>query len=779
MMRWFVRIWKEIRSPGLLILGILFFSAIIFQISLPASSANIVNKSTTACQDGADTLSVTLQYPRRLAPYGTNLHRLPVYLSIFTTAPKNTLYEVWLYDSEGSLLFSDINGAPIPFPLRVIPGQHAPANLQSVYVQRVERQAQPKSAEVLLELSKGQVQGASAPLTCGSWSETPQIEFIPRDLAAFSLWLESIAESELLSAATILGIVGLLLQQGWKRREALREEKNARLSHISLLKDAIKTSIGEAVAGWDDERKELDLTVSQTDDTSNDSHINRALSTNPEIRIALNSLKEKILSVKWKEPVIYKIFDCYNQSDPEEAEKWLGRYEELARDGEYQASLKPLAAALARIAEWRKNPATAAIENEYKVLCEQYEHFRFYCHRPLADLLAELIKVGQLKPIYDTFSPSPVGQRILLDQSISQAIAEKTAKDGVANPDDSQIVEDIRRISLDYDWEINPLSHAAQQADQGEHAPCGTPSVELDLHFSKSFRFDLPCFTEMVYLRHDIILGEPGCGKTTAALWMLESGQNNEEPQQRIFSVYSSEPPVDPKRWMVNTLAAGLRAFVGRNPVGYLLADPAAQLAIEALLWTEAGSRENLLRSLRSTGIESQIDGEWAARKIVHGAGPLPAAISAQNLAEVLGKALPAQFAAVFLILDLDSSAPDARLSEHLRELISYFPLLARQQVFVKLFAPASSLNFKLPLYMAPIRLDWTAEALMQLIQNWKGTSRDPFSSLLSEAEREERSRQLAAAADGSPRSLVRLANRLCRAGEVDSETFEYILRTG
>jgi hypothetical protein len=310
--------------------------------------------------------------------------------------------------------------------------------------------------------------------------------------------------------------------------------------------------------------------------------------------------------------------------------------------------------------------------------------------------------------------------------------------------------------------------------------PFGPEMAELD-PLLPGFAVDI-AFERIRGARPVMVLGEPGSGRTAAALLLMH---NCNDPPERPYE--SGAFPIycplrldvsfqGDRRIYLETLAqASARAtirYLTIKPNGLLELAPSRQEQLAELLVICAGSQERLARQLRqaSTGAVSG--------RLLRALGLLDAGVrtagelSEQAWLDLLSGALPAEFSHLYALVDVagvpgdEASAAAARL----RPLLELSTPLAALGVHLKLFVPKALEPYLGDLTgIDAVALSWDRQALRHALRErirrandpHATTGRDSLEALCDLSAQGMGMDDLLVNAAATPRDLVRLGNRL------------------
>ncbi|GEM_PF-2335944 len=291
------------------------------------------------------------------------------------------------------------------------------------------------------------------------------------------------------------------------------------------------------------------------------------------------------------------------------------------------------------------------------------------------------------------------------------------------------------------------------------------------------------------HTRSAIVFGVPGSGKT-ACQFLLAQSCHNRPPEAGAFPViceiesgtlinFTNDAVQD---FVVEHLTHALVAFFALNPVTFLRLESDGKFAVMACLRhvfrsiESAKAQFGVLRSVRDDQIR------WLLHELDELAPQLEqATFTRQGWVDIISKARPHGFVRTYFICDVANEALFSLTNDvaFLQGLIRYVVSPDLKAVYLKALLPdVLQAHLQIPEHVITDRLSWTVDALAAMLRlrvfDEKGFPMY-FEELFDQETRPTNpARRLAQAADGSPRRLIRLGNRLlaehvrCRPGEID-----------
>jgi hypothetical protein len=304
--------------------------------------------------------------------------------------------------------------------------------------------------------------------------------------------------------------------------------------------------------------------------------------------------------------------------------------------------------------------------------------------------------------------------------------------------------------------------------------PFGPEAAELDPRL-KDYGVEA-VFERARGRRPVVVFGPPGSGKTAAALLLDWYCKYPDPPREAgAFPVYYV-PPTDVPRdaarrahlaAAVQTTADAMMRYLARWREGFLKLPPPGKQSVARLLSLCACSDKHLEAGLQRVGPE------WGtSRRLIREVTALYQEVSHEGMTEqeyldLLAGAKPDGFEYLYLLADLPSAmvGPRAPATAHsLRPLLDLIVPLAARGVYLKLFLPDVLRRYLDDLTAYEVMsLTWSADDLTKMLEaRFRRAGGDGLGALCVPPD-PDIDRQLAKAAGGSPRQLVRVGNALLK----------------
>ena len=172
----------------------------------------------------------------------------------------------------------------------------------------------------------------------------------------------------------------------------------------------------------------------------------------------------------------------------------------------------------------------------------------------------------------------------------------------------------------------------------------------------------------------------------------------------------------------------------------------------------EYGSQEAVLCALEDASIHENDYGNETIKKLRTRIQKPIEHLSKFRLFELFGLARPAQFDNTVFLLDISLSGNLDNLDANLKEMSENIFTLAQYKIFLKIFVP-ESLAIQRPLGISYFRLSkWDDDKLLEIIE-----ARDSERSIFQTKPPDEIMKKILLVANGSPRRLGQIANRLSK----------------
>ncbi len=383
------------------------------------------------------------------------------------------------------------------------------------------------------------------------------------------------------------------------------------------------------------------------------------------------------------------------------------------------------------------------IENASCLLIS-YKHWREL--KPLiTDLIHEFTYLTTNLPIIDeVFTSDNDGLLLLKDSSIQKIILQKIIDDRIANTEDhedeNKAANNISRyLTLDINWRplwsgkerelsestLRWLSrHWYEAGSIDDNISLGSEYAELDNKLRRLI-IQHPVFELVHGPFPSIVFGEEGTGKTAAALWLANDYQvkaGADTKESKVFPVYAPfVSGVDITEWLVEKVARALINFTADNPRRFITASDSQKTAMGRLMLWHTQSVNALRLDFHSSPFNNDAtDLEQALEYMLTLNYAMPSAkLTKEEMLNLLCMGWPDIFDQIYFLWDIRSAAPHEEVSNKIREIDGLALLLARQNLFIKIFAPLTAKNSLSNLsgfHHLPNDLTWNEPQLRQLI---------------------------------------------------------------
>jgi hypothetical protein len=290
----------------------------------------------------------------------------------------------------------------------------------------------------------------------------------------------------------------------------------------------------------------------------------------------------------------------------------------------------------------------------------------------------------------------------------------------------------------------------------------GSEYAELDSKLENS-AISHPVFEQIHGAFPAIVFGDEGMGKTASALQLVKRCQALAEldsTELKVFPVFAPfEAGVVIRKWFVEKISQALIDFTADNPRRFLNASDAQKTAMGRLMLHYSKSVDALHLDLLRSPFDPSVGDLNQVLEYILKLRCTPAdLLTKDEILNLIYLAYPDAFDQVYFLWDICSAAPREDVISGIKEIESLALPLARQKLFIKIFAP---LTAKEPLgRLASFRrvndLEWNESQLRELIETrikmfdalWERGIDDPVKLVVSAAAR-------------SPRHTIRLLTAL------------------
>jgi len=382
--------------------------------------------------------------------------------------------------------------------------------------------------------------------------------------------------------------------------------------------------------------------------------------------------------------------------------------------------------------------------------------------------------MANLRVIYDVLAPINDGQ-LLRDANIHHVIDDliNQLKNGQEENQDALdaaekindlLIQDVywRKLWSGKERKLTDkvqrwlFGHFIESADP--NFSLGSEYAELDVTLREP-AVEHPVFRQINGSSSVIVFGEEGMGKTASALWL--ANQHQKQTRTEIFPVYAPfESGMDLRHWMVETIARALISFIADNPRKFISSSDARKAAMGRLMFWQAQGVEVLRLNLysspfnnASSDIQQVLDHikEFKTKN-----SQTKMKMTKDEMLNYLYLARPDTFDQIYFLWDIRSSSSHEEVVNKIREMAGLADHLARQNVFIKIFAPLWTKQQVLG-DLGGIRcasdLTWSKAQLSELVEKkmkekfntlWDKSVDDPVGMIVN-------------AANQSPRRLMKL----------------------
>jgi len=251
-----------------------------------------------------------------------------------------------------------------------------------------------------------------------------------------------------------------------------------------------------------------------------------------------------------------------------------------------------------------------------------------------------------------------------------------------------------------------------------------------------------------------IVFGDEGMGKTAAALVLTAKYQKlalSDSEESRIFPVYAPfETGVGLREWLIEKLSRALVDFTADNPRRFLNAPGAQKTAMGRLMLRYTQSVDELRLNFYSSPFGDSTGDINQVLEYLSGLHYVRAdKLTKDETLNLRYLARPDAFDQVDFLWDIRSAAPHEEVIGQIKESESLALPLARQNLFIKIFAPLTAKDTlgSLAGFHSINDLVWNESQLRELIETrikmfdalWERGIDDPTGLVVSAAGRSPR----------------------------------------
>lgn len=315
---------------------------------------------------------------------------------------------------------------------------------------------------------------------------------------------------------------------------------------------------------------------------------------------------------------------------------------------------------------------------------------------------------------------------------------------------------------------------AVQVLGLGEN-PFGAEQAERDRRL-RNFRIEVPALDAARGARHSLVFGAPGSGKT-AAVFLLE--YDCEYPpaspyESSVFPIHHNpalDAPPDSKRnieleSLGRSLALALLRVFLRTTSAFLEHKEENKLAIAYLLarYIDEDELTILFRQIDLAAAGTEL---MSQRSVLSRKARSMTERDEKALLDLLGQARPAGLSYTYVLVDLEEPTDTitaAQIATRLQPLLYQAVHLDQLGVYLKLFLPDTLHPFLSLESFSPVFLTWTEQDLTRLLNRRLAMVGCPSLLALCGPDvcgEPSPDTRLVRAANGSPRKLIQLGNKL------------------
>jgi hypothetical protein len=689
-----------------------------------------------------------------------------------TPTPTPNPYLLLIEPYDGSLVFANKEGLPVAPRVALTPAAYA-VTPSTLYVRR----------------APGEV-AASAPITLSLYAPDGRLITDTRGLSINTekkskTWWRSI-EDRLFGPATpfvgmAAGLAAFAIEEyrGARQRQQKREQvKKACLIKIEHLRLLVSQDPAKAAQTYHEYRKKT-----EAEDDWKDA----------DVAARLEDVWQEIRSSPWQPPLLERASEHFAKASFHDAQVIVNLVSDL--DPNYSPARAVATAIGFALTEdrdaWLKERGPTQIIASLQGMDRDYGNMArgTLIRERVADLLGHLIRAEYVREVDRQLGATEHGLDLLREAECKQKLKQLADDENVSSEARAAAERLLAQCQQSPRWvapwpPTRPDIPRAWKSwlDLAEFAfnPFGPEVAELD-PLLPGFALDI-AFERIRGARPVMVLGEPGSGKTAAALLLMH---NCNDPPERPYE--SGAFPIycplrldvsfqSDRRIYLETLAqASTRAsirYLVIKPNGLLELAPPRQEKLAELLVICAGSLERLARQLRqaSTGAVSG--------RLLRALGLLDAGVrtagelSEQAWLDLLSGALPAEFSHLYALVDVAGVPADEApaAATRLRPLLELSAPLAAIGVHLKLFVPKALEPYLGDLNgFDTVALSWDRQALRDALRErirrandpHATTGRDSLEALCDLSAQGMGMDDLLVNAAATPRDLVRLGNRL------------------
>lgn len=287
----------------------------------------------------------------------------------------------------------------------------------------------------------------------------------------------------------------------------------------------------------------------------------------------------------------------------------------------------------------------------------------------------------------------------------------------------------------------------------------GSEYAELDSEQRKP-EVEHPVFKEINQPSATIVFGAEGMGKTVTALWLAD--QHRRSTTTGVFPVYAPyESGVDLTNWILAKIAGALIDFTADNPRKFIAASDARKTAMGRLMFWHTQSLETLRLNLYSSPFVVSSKDIGQVLEHVRKFAPKKSSTksSRDGMLSSLSLARPDIFDQIYFLWDIRSSSSREEVVGKITEMAGLADLLARQSIYIKIFAPLTAkqkLGDLRVIRLANHDLTWSEPMLKELLEK-----KIPQFPALWDKSMENSVEMVISVAERSPRRLMQLLLRL------------------
>jgi hypothetical protein len=513
----------------------------------------------------------------------------------------------------------------------------------------------------------------------------------------------------------------------------------------------------------------------------------------PDVAARLEDVWQEIRSSPWQPPLLERASEHFAKASFHDAQYLVNLVGEL--DSNYSPAWTLATVIDFALAEdrdtWLEEHGPTQIIASLQGMDRDYGNMArgTLIREPVADLLGHLIRAEHVGEIERQLGATEHGLDLLREPECKQKLRQLADDENVSSEARAAAERLLARCRESVRWmapwpptrpDILPAWKSWLDLAELAFNPFGPEVAELD-PLLPGFALDI-AFERIRGARPVMVLGEPGSGRTAAALLLMHNCNDPPESpyESGAFPIYCPlrldvSFQSDRSIYLETLAQASARAiirFLAIKPNGFLELAPSRQEQLAELLVICAGSGERLARRLRQASTGTVSGRLLRALGLLDAGARTAGDLSEQAWLDLLSGALPAEFSHLYALVDVagmpgdEASAAAARL----RPLLELSAPLAAIGVHLKLFVPKALEPYLGDLNgFDTVTLSWNGQDLRCVLRErirrandpHATTGRDSLEALCDLGARGMGVDELVISAAATPRELVRLGNRL------------------